>query len=193
MTINTQTDGTYALSVPAVSGYTWTITDSNGNRYTSSTLPSSFTSNGTNITYTVSYAASNATHVIHYDEAIYDDTGKYSFTTNPVPGLPAQTVTGAIGSIQTFGVTTSNINVPSGWSLDPMNAALSSLTGDNDLLNGGDTAKRLTFVPGTTDYISCIWRVIFKVFRSTSFKIRKVPQPSTKMVEHLRLMNVFNR
>lgn len=163
VTINTQTDGTYALSVPAVSGYTWTITDSNGNRYTSSTLPSSFTSNGTNITYTVSYAASNATHVIHYDEAIYDDTGKYSFTTNPVPGLPAQTVTGAIGSIQTFGVTTSNINVPSGWSLDPMNAALSSLTGDNDLLNGGDTAKRLTFVPGTTDYIVYLARDIQSV------------------------------
>jgi hypothetical protein len=66
-------------------------------------LPSSFTSNSTNITYTVSYAASSATHVIHYDEATYDATGKYSFTTNPVPGLPAQTVTGAIGSIQTFG------------------------------------------------------------------------------------------
>jgi hypothetical protein len=62
VTINTQTDGTYALSVPAVSGYTWTITDSNGNRYTSSTLPSSFTSNGTNITYTVSREQRHARH-----------------------------------------------------------------------------------------------------------------------------------
>ncbi|GAX47507.1 beta strand repeat-containing protein [Pseudolactococcus reticulitermitis] len=163
VTLNTQTDGTYSLSVPDVSGYTWTVTDSNGNRYTSSTLPSSFTSNGTNITYTVSYAASNATHVIHYDEATYDATGKYSFTANPVPGLPAQTVTGAIGSIQTFGVTTSNITVPSGWSLDPMGASLASLTNDNDLLNGGDTAKRLTFVPGTTDYIVYLARDIQSV------------------------------
>ena len=163
VTINTQTDGTYVLSVPTVSGYNWTVTDSNGNSYTSSTLPSSFTSNSTNITYTVSYAASSATHVIHYDEATYDATGKYSFTTNPVPGLPAQKVTGTIGSIQTFVVTISNINVPSGWSLDPMNAALASLTGDNDLLNGGDTAKRLTFVPGTTDYIVYLARDIQSV------------------------------
>lgn len=44
-----------------------------------------------------------------------------------------------------------------------MNAALSSLTGDNDLLNGGDTAKRLTFVPGTTDYIVYLARDIQSV------------------------------
>ncbi|GAB2021588.1 hypothetical protein RyT2_06620 [Pseudolactococcus yaeyamensis] len=163
VTIDTKTDGTYSLSVPDVSGYTWTITDSNGKSYTSSTLPSSFTSDGANITYTVTYAASNATHAIHFNEATYDATGKYTFTTNPVPGLATQTVTGAIGSIQTFGVTASNINVPSGWSLDPMGASLASLTDDNDLLNGGDTAKRLTFVPGTTDYIVYLARDIQSV------------------------------
>lgn len=163
VTIDTKTDGTYSLSVPDISGYTWTITDSNGKSYTSSTLPSSFTSDGANITYTVTYAASNATHAIHFNEATYDETGKYTFTANPVPGLATQTVTGAIGSIQTFGVTASNINVPSGWSLDPMGASLASLTNDNDLLNGGDTAKRLTFVPGTTDYIVYLARDIQSV------------------------------
>ena len=161
--IDSKTDETYSLTVPAISGYDWTVTDNNGQSYTSSTLPSSFTSDGTNITYTVSYTASNATHVIHFYEATYDAAGHYTFTTTPVPSLPAQTVTGPIGSIQTFGVTTDNIQVPSGWRLDPMGAAMTSLTGDNDLLNGGDTAKRLTFEPGTTDYIVYLARDIQSV------------------------------
>lgn len=163
VTINTQTDGTYSLTVPTVDGYTWTVSDGKGNSYTSSTLPANFTSDGTNVTYTVSYTASNATHVINYYEATYDTSGKYTFTTTPVPSLPAQTVTGPIGSIQTFGVTSANIAVPSGWSLDPMGASLSALTGDNDNLNGGDTAKRLTFTPGTTDYAVYLSRDIQSV------------------------------
>lgn len=44
-----------------------------------------------------------------------------------------------------------------------MGASLASLTNDNDLLNGGDTAKRLTFVPGTTDYIVYLARDIQSV------------------------------
>ncbi len=161
--INTQTNGTYSLTVPAVSGYDWTVKDSKGNSYTSRTLPATFTNDGTNITYTVSYTASSATHTIHYYEATYDASGNYTFTTTPVAGLPAQMATGPIGSIQTFGVTGDNISVPSGWSLDPMGASLASLTGDNDNLNGGNTAKRLTFIPGMTEYAVYLARDIQSV------------------------------
>ncbi|SJZ64058.1 hypothetical protein SAMN02745116_01022 [Pilibacter termitis] len=161
--IQTQTNGTYSLNVPNVNGYTWTITDSNGNSYTSSNLPSSFTSDGTNITYTITYTPENATHVIHYYEATYDNSGNYTFTTNTVANMPAQTFSGAVGEIQSFAVTTSNISVPNGWTLDPMKASLSALTGDNDNLNGGDSAKRLTFTPGVVEYAIYLARDIQSV------------------------------
>jgi|GEM_PF-3244193 len=162
--INTKTDGTYSLDIPDISGYTWTVTDSNGKSYTKTTLPASFTNDGNNISYTVSYTATNSTININFYEATYNPDGSYSFTTNAVAGMSKLTYTGAVGSTQSFAATTGFIqNIPAGWTLDPMNAATSAISGDNDNLNGANTAKQLVFMPTAQNYIVYLARDIQSV------------------------------
>jgi hypothetical protein len=84
-------------------------------------------------------------------------------------------------------VTSANIAVPSGWSLDPMGASLSALTGDNDNLNGGDTAKRLTFTPGTTDYAVYLSRDI----QSVQVKFVNDPKTVARFIKTARLARLI--
>lgn len=184
--ITAESGDSYSLKPQEILGYTWTMTGTDGSRYTSSNLPTSLVSDGTTLTYTVTYAPVDAVHLINYKEAIYDNNGKMSFTTNDISGLGKQTFTGKVGEIQDFSVTSTNINVPKGWTLDPMKASLTNFTDSvgqadgfglgviSDNLNGSNPAKRLTFVPGTVDYIVYLARDI------QSVQVQFVNDPDSK-------------
>ena len=175
--INTQTGGTYSLSIPNVAGYTWTVTDGTTS-WTSASLPASFTSDGTQKTYTVVYAASQSSITINYYEATYSNSGAFTFTRNAVPGLSATVLSGAVGSTVNFAVNPTNIAVPSGWDIDPMGAALAQVndaTGasDADGLNGGSAAKILTLQVSPTSYIVYLARDI----QSVQVRFSGAPNP----------------
>ena len=175
--IDTQTGGEYSLTVPNVTGYTWTVTDSNGDTYTADTLPASFTNDGNNISYTVTYAPATPASpniLIHFYEATYNNDGTFAFTTNEVPNMPQLSYNGPTGSLLDFAITKSFINnnttdtIPDGWSLDPMGASVavvddSDNEADNDNLNGANTAKELLFTPNASNYIVYLARDIQSV------------------------------
>jgi hypothetical protein len=165
--ITTQTGSSYSLSVPNIPGYAWTLTDGTTS-WDASSLPASFTSDGTTKTYTVVYAPVSGQVTINYYEATYNASGAFTFTQNAVPGMAPTVLTGAVGSTVGFSVTTNSISVPSGWQLDPMGAALAQVNdsvgaSDADGLKGGSSAKVLTVQASPTSYIVYLARDIQSV------------------------------
>ncbi|GFH40756.1 lectin-like domain-containing protein [Lactococcus insecticola] len=140
----------YTVDVPDVLGYTWTVTDNNGNSYTSDTLPTSFVSDGTDTTYSVTYAPDTSTITIEYYLETIDAAGNITFTQTAGPGLSASVNTGTIGTVLSYDP--SSVTMPAGYTFDRLTAT-SAVTGDNDNLNGATMAKRLTYQISDTTYI----------------------------------------